>query len=121
MRREAKAIGNFWVDLTRATLYVLLPLSVVIVSTSGRRPQSRAYVDATTLEGAKQTIAQGPVASQEAIMNDGGVDANRRIRTRILALLTNLIELVSIFVIAAGLTTLGRMVRDECEGWLSPP
>src|SRR5262252_10756673 len=69
-RREAKAIGNFWVDLTRTTLYVLLPLSAVIALFyvwQGVAHNPGAYVDATTLEGATQTIAQGPVASQEAI------------------------------------------------------
>src|SRR6202044_4245711 len=79
VRREAKTIGNFWVDLTRGTLYVLLPLSIVIglVYVWQGMPQNLGgYVDATTLEGAKQTIAQGPVASQEAIKilgtNGGG-------------------------------------------------
>src|SRR5712691_2149902 len=78
-RREAKAIGNFWVDLTRTTLYVLLPLSIVIglfYVWQGMPQNLGAYVDATTLEGAKQTIAQGPIASQEAIKilgtNGGG-------------------------------------------------
>ncbi len=79
VRREAKAIGNFWVDLTRGTLYILLPISVVIALFyvwQGIPQNLGAYVDATTLEGAKQTIAQGPVASQEAIKilgtNGGG-------------------------------------------------
>src|SRR5258705_218718 len=78
-RREAKAIGNFWVDLTRTTLYVLLPLSIVVglfFVWQGMPQNLGAYVDATTLEGAKQTIAQGPVASQEVIKmvgtNGGG-------------------------------------------------
>jgi K+-transporting ATPase ATPase A chain len=78
-RREAKTVGNFWVDLTRSTLYVLLPLSVVVALFyvwQGMPQNLGAYVDATTLEGAKQTIAQGPVASQEAIKilgtNGGG-------------------------------------------------
>src|SRR5439155_1466783 len=69
-RREAKAIGNFWVDLTRTTLYVLLPLSIVVglfFVWQGMPQNMGAYIDATTLEGAKQTIAQGPVASQEVI------------------------------------------------------
>ena len=69
VRREAKAIGNFWVDLTRGTLYILLPISVVIALFyvwQGMPQNLGAYVDATTLEGAKQTIAQGPVASQES-------------------------------------------------------
>ena len=73
-RREAKTIGNFWVDLTRGTLYVLLPLSVVLALFfvwQGMPQNLNAYVDATTLEGAKQTIAQGPVASQEVIKELG--------------------------------------------------
>ena len=125
-RREAKAIGNFWVDLTRTALYVLLPLSVVIALfyVSQGVPQNLgAYVDATTLEGAKQTIAQGPVASQEAIKilgtNGGGfLNANSAHPYENPTPLTNLIQLVSIFAIAAGLTNvLGRMVRDERQGW----
>jgi len=79
VRREARTIGNFWVDLTRTTLYVLLPLSVVIALFyvwQGVPQNLGPYIDATTLEGAKQTIAQGPVASQEAIKilgtNGGG-------------------------------------------------
>jgi potassium-transporting ATPase potassium-binding subunit len=69
-RREASGIGNFWVDLTRCTLYVLLPISVIVTLLfvwQGVPQNLSAYVDATTLEGAKQTIAQGPVASQEVI------------------------------------------------------
>src|SRR5260370_24324503 len=79
-RHEPEAIGNFWVDLTRTTLYVLLPLSIVIglfYVWQGMPQNIGPYVDATTLEGAKQTIAQGPTASQEAInilgTNGGGV------------------------------------------------
>src|SRR6202165_1545472 len=68
--REASGIGNFWVDLTRCTLYILLPISVIVTLLfvwQGVPQNLSAYVDATTLEGAKQTIAQGPVASQEVI------------------------------------------------------
>src|SRR5665213_1703428 len=79
VRREAKTIGNFWVDLTRGTLYILLPLAIVIglfYVWQGMPQNLGAYVNATTLEGAKQTIAQGPVASKEAIKilgtNGGG-------------------------------------------------
>src|SRR5437899_2053983 len=78
-RREASGIGNFWVDLTRCTLYILLPISVVVglfFVWQGVPQNLRAYVDAATLEGARQTIAQGPVASQEVIKvlgtNGGG-------------------------------------------------
>ena len=78
-RREASGIGNFWVDLTRCTLYILLPISVVVALFfvwHGVPQNLNGYVDATTLEGAKQAIAQGPVASQEVIKvlgtNGGG-------------------------------------------------
>src|SRR6202011_3849569 len=125
-RREAKAIGNFWVDLTRTTLYVLLPLSVVIglfYVWQGMPQNLGPYVDATTLEGAKQTIAQGPVASQEAIKilgtNGGGfLNANSAHPYENPTPLTNLIQLISIFSIGAALTNvLGRMVHDERQGW----
>jgi potassium-transporting ATPase potassium-binding subunit len=126
VRREARAIGNFWVDLTRCTLYILLPLSVVIALFyvwQGIPQNLGAYVDATTLEGAKQTIAQGPVASQEAIKilgtNGGGfLNANSSHPYENPNPLTNLIQLVSIFSIGAALTNvLGRMVGDERQGW----
>jgi K+-transporting ATPase ATPase A chain len=125
-RREAKAIGNFWVDLTRTTLYVLLPLSIVVglfFVWQGMPQNLGAYVDATTLEGAKQTIAQGPVASQEVIKmlgtNGGGFfNANSSHPYENPNALTNLVQLVLIFSIGAGLTNvLGRMVRDERQGW----
>jgi potassium-transporting ATPase potassium-binding subunit len=125
-RREAKAIGNFWVDLTRTTLYVLLPLSVVIALFyvwQGMPQNIGPYVDATTVEGAKQTIAQGPIASQEAIKilgtNGGGfLNANSAHPYENPTPLTNLIQLISIFSIGAALTNvLGRMVHDERQGW----
>src|ERR1700758_605810 len=74
VRREAKTIGNFWVDLTRCTLYILIPISVVgalVLVWQGVPQNLGAYIDATTLEGAKQTIAQGPTASQEIIKELG--------------------------------------------------
>src|SRR5438046_4115483 len=125
-RREAKAIGNFWVDLTRTTLYVLLPLSIVVglfFVWQGMPQNLGAYVDATTLEGAKQTIAQGPVASQEVIKmlgtNGGGFfNTNSAHPYENPNAITNLVQLVLIFSIGAGLTNvLGRMVRDERQGW----
>src|ERR1700739_4013567 len=125
-RREAKAIGNFWVDLTRTTLYVLLPLSIVITLVyvwPGMPQNIGPYVHATTLEGAKQTIAQGPVASQEAIKilgtNGGGfLNANSAHPYENPTPLTNLIQLISIFSIGAALTNvLGLMVHDERQGW----
>ena len=126
VRREAKTIGNFWVDLTRGTLYVLLPLSVVIALFyvwQGIPQNLGAYIDATTLEGARQTIAQGPIASQEAIKilgtNGGGfLNANSSHPYENPNALTNFVQLVSIFSIGAALTNvLGRMVRDERQGW----
>ena len=126
VRREAKTIGNFWVDLTRSTLYVLLPLSIVIAlfyAWQGMPQTLGPYVDATTLEGAKQTIAQGPVASQEAIKilgtNGGGfLNANSAHPYENPNPLTNLVQLLSIFAIGAALTNvLGRMVNDERQGW----
>src|SRR5260221_1233054 len=125
-RREAKTIGNFWVDLTRGTLYVLLPLSVVLALFfvwQGMPQNLNAYADAATLEGAKQTIAQGPVASQEVIKifgtNGGGFfNANSAHPYENPTPLTNFIQLLLIFSIGAGLTNvLGRMVKDERQGW----
>ena len=125
-RREAKTIGNFWVDLTRCTLYILLPLSVVVglfFVWQGMPQNLNAYVDATTLEGAKQTIAQGPVASQEVIKmlgtNGGGFfNTNSAHPYENPNALTDFVQLVLIFSIGAGLTNvLGRMVRDERQGW----
>src|SRR6202008_5096598 len=125
-RREAKAIGNFWVDLTRTTLYVLLPLSVVVglfFVWQGMPQNLGAYVDATTLEGAKQTIAQGPVASQEVIKmmgtNGGGFfNANSAHPYENPNALTNLVQLVLLFSIGAALTNVfGRMVGNQRQGW----
>jgi potassium-transporting ATPase potassium-binding subunit len=126
VRREAKTIGNFWVDLTRSTLYVLLPISIVgalVLVCLGVPQNLGAYADASTLEGAKQVIAQGPVASQEIIKelgtNGGGFfNANSAHPFENPNAVTNLIELVAIFAIGAALTNvLGRMVKDERQGW----
>jgi potassium-transporting ATPase potassium-binding subunit len=126
VRREAKAIGNFWVDLTRCTLYLLIPLSVLIALFyvwQGIPQNLGAYTEAATLEGAKQVIAQGPVASQEAIKilgtNGGGfLNTNSAHPFENPNALTNLVQLISIFSIGAALTNvLGRMVRDERQGW----
>ena len=125
-RRSAKTIGNFWVDLTRCTLYILLPVSIVVglfFVWQGMPQNLGAYVDATTLEGAKQTIAQGPVASQEVIKmlgtNGGGFfNANSAHPYENPNALTNFVQIVLIFSIGAGLTNvLGRMVKDERQGW----
>jgi K+-transporting ATPase ATPase A chain len=126
VRREARAIGNFWVDLTRCTLYILLPISIIgalVLVWLGVPQNLGAYIDATTLEGAKQVIAQGPVASQEIIKelgtNGGGFfNANSSHPFENPNAVTNLIELVAIFSIGAALTNvLGRMVKDERQGW----
>ena len=125
-RREAAGIGNFWVDLTRSTLYVLLPISVVagLVFVWQGVPQNlSAYVDATTLEGAKQTIAQGPVASQEVIKllgtNGGGFfNANSAHPYENPTALANLVQMLLLIGVAAALTNvLGRTVEDERQGW----
>ncbi len=125
-RRSAKTIGNFWVDLTRTTLWVLLPLSVIfslVLVWQGVPDNFSPYVNATTLEGATQTIAEGPVASQEIIKelgtNGGGfMNANSAHPYENPTPLTNLIELLAIFSIGAGLThTFGKMVGDRKQGW----
>ena len=125
-RRSAQTVGNFWIDLTRATLYLLLPLALVmaIVLIWQGVPQNLAsYTAVTTLEGAKQVIAQGPVASQEAIKmlgtNGGGFfNANSAHPFENPNALTNLIELWSILAISAALTyTFGRMVGNVRQGW----
>jgi K+-transporting ATPase ATPase A chain len=125
-RRSANSIGNFWVDLTRGTLYILLPISLVaalVLVWQGMPQNLSAYVEATTLEGAKQTIAQGPVASQVAIKmlgtNGGGFfNANAAHPYENPTALSNLIQMVLIFVLGAGLTNVfGRMVGDQRQGW----
>ena len=129
-RREMQAIGNFWVDLTRATLWVLLPFCLVgalLLVSQGVIQNLRPYdtvklVDATT-EHAEQVIAQGPVASQEFIKqwgtNGGGFfNTNSAHPFENPTPLTNLIALFSIFAISAGLTyTLGRMTGSQKHGW----
>ena len=125
-RRSANTIGNFWVDLTRSTLYVMLPLSIVVallLIAFGMPQNLGAYIDATTLEGAKQVIAQGPVASQIAVKqlgtNGGGFfNVNSAHPLENPSAITNLIEMWSILAISAALTyTFGRMVRDQRQGW----
>jgi len=125
-RRSAKTIGNFWVDLTRCTLYILLPVAIVVglfFVWQGMPQNLGAYVDATTLEGAHQTIAQGPVASQEVIKmfgtNGGGFfNANSAHPYENPNGLTNLVQMILIFAGGAGLTNvLGRMVGDQRQGW----
>ncbi len=125
-RASMRTIGNFWVDLTRCTLYVLLPICVIgaIVLVALGAPQNLSpYVEATTLEGAKQVIAQGPVASQMMIKhlgtNGGGFfNANAAHPYENPNAITNLIHMVSIFALGAGLTgVFGRMVGNRRQGW----
>jgi K+-transporting ATPase ATPase A chain len=125
-RRSANGIGNFWLDLTRCTLYILLPISLVaalFLVWQGIPQNLSPYVDATTLEGAKQTIAQGPVASQVAIKmlgtNGGGFfNANAAHPYENPTPLSNFVQMVLIFVLGAGLTNMfGRMVGDQRQGW----
>jgi len=125
-RRSAKGVGNFWVDMTRCTLYILIPISVVVglfFVWQGMPQNLNAYVNATTLEGAKQTIAMGPVASQEVIKmvgtNGGGFfNANSAHPFENPNALTNLVQIILIFSLGAGLTNLfGRMVGNQRQGW----
>ncbi|MBO9122779.1 MULTISPECIES: potassium-transporting ATPase subunit KdpA [unclassified Rhizobium] len=125
-RASGKAVGNFWVDMVRATFYILLPLSIVmtLVFVALGVPQTLgAYVEATTLEGAKQTIAVGPVASQLAIKmlgtNGGGFfNANSAHPFENPDAISNLIQMVAIFAIGAAMTNVfGRMVGNQKQGW----
>ncbi len=125
-RRESKAIGNFWADMTRVTLYVLLPISIVyalFLIASGVPQTMAGVVDVQTLEGAKQALLLGPVASQEAIKmlgtNGGGFfNANSAHPFENPTALTNLIQMLSIFLIGFGLTwTFGKAVGNTKQGW----
>jgi len=125
-RASANSIGNFWTDVTRCTLYVLLPACVVyglFLVWQGIPQTLGAYVEATTLEGGKQTIAIGPVASQIAIKmlgtNGGGFfNANAAHPFENPTALSNFVQMISIFAIGAALTNVfGRMVGDERQGW----
>ncbi|HKV40535.1 MAG TPA: potassium-transporting ATPase subunit KdpA [Blastocatellia bacterium] len=142
-RREAKTIGNFWVDLTRACLYLLVPICIIgalVLVSQGVIQNLKPYTAATVIEPqqvdstdangnkatqkvTEQTIAQGPVASQEIIKelgtNGGGFfNANSAHPFENPTPLTNFIEILSIFAIGAGLTyTLGRMVGNQKHGW----
>ena len=121
-----KTLGNFWVDVIRAIVYVLLPISVVValvLVSQGVIQNLSPYLEVQTLEGAKQVIAMGPVASQEAIKelgtNGGGFfNANSAHPFENPTPFTNFLELLLIFAIPAGLTyTYGRMARDSKQGW----
>jgi potassium-transporting ATPase potassium-binding subunit len=125
-RKSGRTIGNFWVDMVRATLYVLLPVCFVytlFLVWQGVPQNLNEYTSASTLEGATQTIAQGPVATQEAIKmlgtNGGGFfNANSAHPFENPTPLSNFVELMSILAISAGLTyTFGKMVGDTRQGW----
>jgi potassium-transporting ATPase potassium-binding subunit len=125
-RTSVRTIGSFWVDITRCTLYVLLPICVpfaLILVWLGIPQTLGPYVDATTLEGAKQTIAVGPVASQVAIKmlgtNGGGFfNANAAHPFENPDAISNFLQMISIFALGAALTNVfGRMVGNERQGW----
>jgi len=125
-RANAKGIGNFWADLVRVTLYVLLPFCIVLTLFyvwQGVPQNLGSYVEATTLEGAKQTIAQGPVASQLSIKmlgtNGGGFfNANSAHPYENPTALSNLVQMLTIFALGAALTNVfGRAVGAERQGW----
>ena len=125
-RNRAGTIGNFWVDMTRATLYVLLPLSIVAALffvSQGSIQNFKPYETVQTVEGSTQTIGQGPLASQLAIKmlgtNGGGYfNANSAHPYENPTPLSNLVQMLLIFVIGAGLTYMfGKMVRDTRQGW----
>src|SRR5438477_2119709 len=125
-RSSMRTIGNFWVDVTRCTLYVLLPVCIVytlFLVWQGIPQTLGGYLDATTLEGAKQTIAVGPVASQVAIKmlgtNGGGFfNANASHPFENPTALSNFVQMISIFSLGAALTNVfGRMVGNQRQGW----
>jgi potassium-transporting ATPase potassium-binding subunit len=125
-RASAKSVGNFWVDITRCTLYILIPICVpyaLFLVWTGIPQTLGPYVDAMTLEGAKQTIAVGPVASQIAIKmlgtNGGGFfNANAAHPFENPTALSNYVQIISIFAIGAALTNVfGRMVGNQRQGW----
>jgi potassium-transporting ATPase potassium-binding subunit len=125
-RASAQTVGNFWVDITRCTLYVLLPICLLyalFLVWQGIPQTLGPYVEAGTLEGGKQTIAVGPVASQVAIKmlgtNGGGFfNANASHPFENPTALSNFIQMLSIFVIGASLTNVfGRMIGDQRQGW----
>ncbi|HUE64423.1 MAG TPA: potassium-transporting ATPase subunit KdpA [Rhizomicrobium sp.] len=125
-RRSARSIGNFWVDMVRCSFYVLLPISVVVglfFVWQGMPQNLSAYVNAVGLDGAKQSIAMGPVASQEVIKmmgtNGGGFfNANSAHPFENPNALTNLVQIILIFSLGAALTNVfGRMVGSQKHGW----
>src|SRR6202167_5183822 len=125
-RHSSRTVGNFWIDVTRCTLYILLPICIpyaLFLVWQGIPQTLGAYVDATTLEGAKQTIALGPVASQIAIKmlgtNGGGFfNANAAHPFENPTALSNYVQIISIFALGAALTNVfGRMIGNQRQGW----
>ncbi len=125
IRRQGKTLGNFWVDLTRTTLYILLPLSLVfalVLVSQGVIQNLSSYLTVNTLEGLKQTLAMGPVASQESIKmlgtNGGGFfNANSAHPFENPTSFTNLLEMLALMIIPVALVfTFGRMVKDAPQG-----
>ena len=125
-RKSTDKIGNFWTDLTRATLYVLLPLSIlfaVILVSQGVVQNFNAYATAHTLQGSQQVIPMGPAASQIAIKqlgtNGGGFfNANAAHPFENPTPFSNFLQMLAIFIIPAGLTfTYGRFVKSSRQGW----
>jgi K+-transporting ATPase ATPase A chain len=125
-RASVRTVGNFWVDVTRTTLYVLLPICIVytlFLVWQGMPQTLGPYIEATTLEGAKQTIAVGPVASQVAIKmlgtNGGGFfNANAAHPFENPTAISNFVQMLSIFLIGAAMTNVfGRMVGNQRQGW----
>jgi potassium-transporting ATPase potassium-binding subunit len=125
-RHSVKTVGNFWVDLTRSLVYVLLPISILgalLLVSQGVIQNLAPYTKIATLEGGTQTIAQGPTASQEVIkmlgINGGGFfNANSAHPFENPTPVSNFLQMVLIFVIPASLTyTFGKMIRDTRQGW----
>lgn len=125
-RTDRSTVGNFWVDMTRSLLYVLIPLSVLgglLLLVQGVPQNFHPYTNAVSLEGMKQSISQGPMASQEIIKelgtNGGGfVNANSASPNENPTPLSNLLEMLAIFAISAGLTyTYGKFAKDQRQGW----
>jgi len=125
-RTDVKAVGNFWADMTRSLLYVLLPVSIVIglfLVAQGIPQNFHEYTNVTSVEGFKQAITQGPMASQEVIKefgtNGGGfVNANSASPNENPNGLTDFIEMLMMFAVSAALTyTYGRYAKDQRQGW----
>ncbi len=126
-RKSGQHIGNFWVDITRCILYILLPISIIgalVLVSQGVVQNFNAYTNVTTLDGVKQVIAQGPVASQEFIKefgtNGGGFfNVNSAHPFENPNVFTNMLEMIAIFAIPAGLFYLfGKMAGDTRQGWV---